>query len=135
MCVSYGRCIGATLFVLLLFSSSLDAQPAGASISWKVKSGFRLFKSEEDFKYLVANYDAAGVLVSETKLASTTGGNGWMRRIVNALCVDSDDNLQEFCTRDYSTDDPSGREAFTENYLAPTEHGIVVIAHGTAANA
>src|SRR4029077_11873296 len=139
MRVTYNRRIAAALLVLLLsvcFSSSACAQqPTGISISWKVKSGFRLFKNEEDFKYLMNNYAVAGVLATENKLADATRGNGWARRIVNALCVDSDGNLLQFCTRDYSTDDPSGREAFTENYLAPTEHRVGVTAHGTLANA
>jgi hypothetical protein len=109
-------------------------QPPGVSISWQVKSRFRLFKNEEDFKYMAANYDAGGVLASENRLAAATGGNGWARRIVNGLCVDSDGQLLQSCTRDYSTNDP-GRETFTENYLAPAEHAIGVTANGTAADA
>ena len=141
MCVSDGRRIGAILFTLLLpfcLSSSAGAQqPTGVSISWRVKSGFRLFKHEEDFAWMLDRnrYDPGSVLASENKLADATHGNGWARGFVNALCVDSDGNLLESCTRDYSTDDPSGRQAYSENYLAPTEHGIGVTAHGTAGNA
>jgi hypothetical protein len=125
-----------TLSLLVSFAPPARAQqPSGVSISWQVKSRFRLFKNEEDFKYMAANYDAGGVLASENKLAAATGGNGWARRIVNGLCVDSSGELLQSCTRDYSTNDPSGREAFAENYLAPSEHGIGVTAHGTPADA
>jgi len=105
------------------------------SIKWEVKSRFRLFKNEDDFKYMADNHGRNGVLADEMALATATNGNGWARRMASELCLDDDGQLLEFCTRDYSGHDASDRESIREDYLAPSEHRIGVRADGASAGA
>src|SRR5579862_6075179 len=122
--------------VSLAFFAPLHAQTSTTvGIKWEVKSRFRLFKNEDDFKYMADNHGRNGILADETALAKETNGNGWARRMVSQLCLDDDGQLLEFCTRDYSGHDASDRESIRENYLTPAEHRIGVTADGTPAGA
>jgi hypothetical protein len=117
--------------VSLAFSAPSHAQTSTTvSIKWEVKSRFRLFKNEDDFKYMADNHGRNGVLADETALSRATNGNGWARRMVSQLCLDDDGQLLDSCSRDYSGHDASDRESIREDYLTPAEHRIGVKADG-----
>lgn len=134
-----------TVFLSLLafaFSAPAHAQTStGVSLKWEVKSRFRLFKNESDFKFLEDNYMSSGVLASENKLITATGGIGWARRFVTAphnvmaLCVNFDGKPLASCSRQYSEPDAAGHENADEQYFAPESHRIGVTAQGAAAGA
>jgi hypothetical protein len=123
------------LVSLAFFEPSHAQTSTTVSITWEVKSRFRLFKNEDDFKYMADNHGRNGILADETALAKATNGNGWARRMVNELCLDDDGQLLDLCTRDYSGHDASDRESIRENYLAPAEHRIGVKADGAPTGA
>ena len=123
--------VGTLALLSLALSSPGSAQPsATVSITWEVKSRFRLFKSEEDFQYMARFHGSGGVLAAEDALAADTKGNGWARRVVAHLCVDDEGQLQEICSREYSGTGASDPESVREAYLAPADHRIGVKAAG-----
>lgn len=89
-------------------------------IEWEVKNRFRLFKSEADFQRHVAASRGDGVLAAERRLAVASDGRGWARDMVDNLCVDQSGRIPEFCQRDGER----------ENYMAPADYPIGVIAAG-----
>ena len=96
------------------------AAPAPIRIDWEVKSRFRLFRNEADFQRHVAASRSDGILAAEQRLARASDGRGWARDMVDNLCVDQTGRLPETCQRD-------GEK---ENYLAPADHPVGVIAAG-----
>jgi lysophospholipase L1-like esterase len=87
------------------------------TVSWEVKSRFRLFRYESDFLKHVDADRGDGLLAAEQRLARATEGHGWARTMLNGLCVDALGRLVEVCERD-------GEK---ENYLAPTDHKVGVL--------
>lgn len=120
---SAGRCCAALLpFLVLVLSDPGSTQPSTSGINWAVKSRFRLFKNEDDFKYLAQFHGPGGVLAAETALAAASKGIGWVahRKIVAGaqLCLD----VAKPCMRKYSGDS----ETIPESYLNPAKHRIEV---------
>jgi hypothetical protein len=89
-------------------------------VQWEVKSRFRLFRSEKDFRTIVAADRGDGVLAAEARLAQATDGRGWAQDMVARLCVDAAGTLVETCDRD-------GEK---ENYLSPQDHRVGVLLSG-----
>src|SRR4051794_35410768 len=54
-------------------------------IEWEVKSRFRLFRNEADFKRQVAAQRGDGILAAEQRLARDSDGRGWARDAVANL--------------------------------------------------
>jgi lysophospholipase L1-like esterase len=106
----------------LIFCDPGSAQPLTSGINWTVKSRFRLFQNEDDFKYVAQFHRPGGVLAAETALAAATSGIGWVAqsKIVarSQLCID----VAKPCMRQYSGD----HERTPESYLNPTNHKIEV---------
>src|SRR5262249_59864506 len=75
--------------------TSPEAASDAPRIEWEVKNRFRLFRSDRDFERHVNAYRADGVLASEHRLETDTGGRGWARTMVGSLCVDAAGNLSE----------------------------------------
>lgn len=113
-------CIAAILSALLGPVSATAQTGGDLQIVWEVKSRFRLFRAESDFLRHVASA-GHGVLAAEQRLANETGGRGWARLTVNALCVDAAGRLAEPCERD----------GVKESYLAPADHPIGIRIAGT----
>ena len=112
------------LLVATWIGPAAHAQPrtdGAPRIEWEVKSRFRLFRNEADFRRHVAAARYAGVLGAELRLARETDGRGWARDTVERLCVDRAGRLQEFCDRDGER----------ENYLSPRDHRVAVSLAGT----
>ncbi len=87
------------------------------TVSWEVKSRFRLFRYETDFLKHVDAERGDGILAAEQRLARATDGHGWARTMLNGLCVDASGKLVEICDRD-------GEK---EIYLSPTDHKVGVL--------
>jgi hypothetical protein len=87
------------------------------TVSWEVKSRFRLFRYETDFLKHVDAERGDGILAAEQRLARATDGHGWARTMLNGLCVDASGKLVEICERD-------GEK---EIYLSPTDHKVGVL--------
>ena len=111
--------------VPLIGRTTSEAASDAPRIEWEVKNRFRLFRSDRDFERHVNAYRADGVLASEHRLETDTGGRGWARTMVGSLCVDAAGNLSETCTRD----------GVAENYLAPDDHRISAILANAPAEA
>jgi hypothetical protein len=114
------------ILALLITLAPLDAalaQLAGTGdfhIAWEVKNRFRLFRNETDFLRQVAASRGDGILATERRLGSDTGGLGWAKDVVTNLCLDTSGDLQETCVRDGAS----------ENYLAPQDHPVGVTISG-----
>src|SRR5262249_47748469 len=111
------------LLVATWIGPAAHAQPrtdGALRIEWEVKSRFRLFRNEADFRRQVAAARYDGVLGAEQRLARETDGRGWARDTVERLCVDRAGRLQEFCDRDGER----------ENYLSPRDHRVAVLLAG-----
>ncbi len=93
--------------------SALPPEPAvGATIEWRVRNRFRLFRSERDFERHVAAQRMRSVLAAEQALALETDGRGWAHAMITRLCVDSAGDVVETCVRD----------GVSESYLTPSDH-------------
>jgi hypothetical protein len=91
-----------------------DLTASGLTITWEVKSRFRLFRYERDFARHVAADRGDGILAAEQRLEVDTEGRGWARTMLNSLCLDPSGKLVDTCERD-------GEK---ESYLAPADHKI-----------
>src|SRR3954447_387471 len=110
--------LAALLTMIVLDSAAAQVGfTSELSISWEVKSRFRLFRYESDFLKHVDADRGEGVLAAEQRLARATDGHGWARTMLNGLCVDQSGRLAETCDRD-------GEK---ENYLSPIDHRIGVL--------
>lgn len=125
--------------VLLAPTLAINSAPGfaqgsnGVSITWEVKSRFRLFKNEDDFNYVAHFHAHNSVLDAEMALAADTRGKGWARRVLPHLCIDDSGQLLDICTRDYAGRETADRESIRELYLSPSSHRIGVRANGVAA--
>jgi hypothetical protein len=95
------------------------------TISWQVKSRFRLFRYEADFLKHVDADRGDGLVAAEQRLAQATDGRGWARTMLNSLCLDQNGRMVEVCDRD-------GEK---ENYLAPADHRVGVVVTNAAPGA
>lgn len=116
----------AVCFIPLLCAgiNPAPAQPAPEGdlrIAWEVKNRFRLFRNEADFERHVAAHRGDGVLAAEHRLAVASNGRGWALGMLDGLCLDQTGKVIETCQRDGER----------ESYLAPREHRISVLLHGT----
>jgi lysophospholipase L1-like esterase len=126
------RLLAIAGLVALLVTATSDRAPAQLvtpdtplRISWEVKNRFRMFRNEADFQRHLAAERGDGVLGAERRLAQASGGYGWARLTLNALCVDAAGQLMETCERDGTR----------ESYLAPTDHRVGVMATNAPAGA
>jgi len=97
----------------------------GLTIAWEVKSRFRLFRYERDYRRHVAADRGDGILAAEQRLAAETDGRGWARTMVTSLCVDASGKLLDTCERD-------GEK---ESYLAPVDHRVGAMVQNAPAGA
>jgi hypothetical protein len=93
-----------------------SAPDAPIQISWEVRSRFRLFREERDFKLHTDSARAGSILASEDALEQQSDGRGWARNTVNRLCIDLAGHVSEPCTRDN----------VKESYLTPADHPVTV---------
>jgi hypothetical protein len=94
---------------------------ADVTVTWEVKSRFRLFRDEKDFNRHLAAESGRSILAAEQTLAQETDGRGWARDMVTRLCVDGAGRVVETCVRDGAR----------ESYLTPADHRIVARLTGT----
>ncbi|MFL5045477.1 MAG: hypothetical protein ACJ8FK_02480 [Xanthobacteraceae bacterium] len=120
------RCATLLPLLALIFSAPGSAQPSISGVNWTVKNRFRLFKNEDDFKYVAQFHGPGGILAAETALAAATKGIGWVAQsgIVarSQLCID----VGRPCMRKYSGDN----QGIPESYLNPANHRIEVEPNG-----
>jgi lysophospholipase L1-like esterase len=96
---------------------AVESSPdAPIQISWEVRSRFRLFREERDFKLHTDSARAGSILASEDALEQQSDGRGWARNTVNRLCIDLAGHVSEPCTRDNAK----------ESYLTPADHPVTV---------
>jgi hypothetical protein len=91
-------------------------RPLTLRVKWEVKNRFRLFRNETDFLRHVDANRGDGILAAERRLAAGSGGHGWARLTVNALCVDASGRIVDACERD----------GVRESYLNPVDHRVGV---------
>ncbi|MBN8958911.1 MAG: hypothetical protein J0H17_20470, partial [Rhizobiales bacterium] len=91
--------------------------PMTLRVRWEVKNRFRLFRNENDFLRHVDANRGDGILAAERRLAMGSGGHGWARLTVNALCVDAAGRILDVCERD----------GVRESYLNPADHRVGVM--------
>jgi hypothetical protein len=99
--------------------------PMTLRVRWEVKNRFRLFRNESDFLRHVDANRGDGILAAERRLAMGSGGHGWARLTVNALCVDAAGRILDVCERD----------GVRESYLNPTDHRVGVVVDAPPAGA
>src|SRR5262249_61171741 len=79
------------------------------TISWEVKSRFRLFRYEADFLKQVDADRGDGLVAAEQRLAQATDGHGWARTMLNSLCLDQGGRGVEGWDRDGGKENYLGR--------------------------
>jgi hypothetical protein len=86
------------------------------SVTWEVRSRFRLFREERDFNRHLAVTSGRDVLAAEQTFARETAGRGWARDMVLRLCADGAGRVTDNCVRD----------GVRENYLNPVDHRVLI---------